>query len=212
MATPTRHAICYIDGFNLYHAIADLHLPHLKWLNLSDLSQTLLRQHQNLFATRYFSAYATWRDGPYRRHQAYTAALEAAGVDVVMAHFKERRAKCRSCDATWVEHEEKETDVHLAVRLLADAEDHAADDLVLITADSDLVPPIRLVKSRHPDKRIIVAAPPGRFGHGRSLRAEAHSYFEITKGRLKRSLFDREVYGGDGTLAATRPSDYAPPV
>ena len=26
---------CYIDGFNLYHAIDDLDKPHLKWLEFA---------------------------------------------------------------------------------------------------------------------------------------------------------------------------------
>lgn len=208
---PARRAICYVDGFNFYHAVADLGLPHLKWVNLHALAGTLLKQYQTLVATKYFSAYATWRRDAFQRHKEYTRALEACGVDVTMAHFKNKQAGCRTCGARWVEHEEKETDVHLALQLLVDAEDNVADDLVLITADSDLVPPIRLIQSRHKDKRVIVAAPPGRFGHGRSLQQQANSYFVITKGRIKRSLLDREVKDANGNVVAVRPSDYDPP-
>ena len=35
-------AAFYIDGFNLYHAIADLKEPFLKWLNLWELAATLI--------------------------------------------------------------------------------------------------------------------------------------------------------------------------
>jgi hypothetical protein len=51
---------CYIDGFNLYHAIADLGKPHLKWVDLFALAQSLCRAEETLVKVAYFSAYATW--------------------------------------------------------------------------------------------------------------------------------------------------------
>jgi len=206
-----RRVICYIDGFNLYHAIAALHKPHLKWVNLHALAGTLIKHHQTLVATKYFSAYATWRSGAFQRHSQYTKALQACGVEVIIAHFKEKNAGCRSCGATWTEHEEKETDVHLALQLVIDAEDNAADDFILITADSDFVPPVRLVQRRHPDKRLVVAAPPGRFSYGRSLQQQANSYFAITKGRIRQSLLGKNVMDGSGNVVAVRPRAYEPP-
>jgi hypothetical protein len=66
---------CYIDGFNLYHAIRDLQKPHLKWLDLRALAQSLCRGGEDLVKVAYFSAYATWLPGPYSRHRQYVAAL-----------------------------------------------------------------------------------------------------------------------------------------
>ena len=37
-ARMTRVA-CYVDGFNLYHAINDLNKPHLKWLDIRAVAQ-----------------------------------------------------------------------------------------------------------------------------------------------------------------------------
>ncbi|PYZ99758.1 hypothetical protein A6K26_006570 [Gammaproteobacteria bacterium 2W06] len=91
------------------------------------------------------------------------------------------------------------------------AEDNAADDFILITADSDFVPPVRLVQRRHPDKRLVVAAPPGRFSYGRSLQQQANSYFAITKGRIRQSLLGKNVMDGSGNVVAVRPRAYEPP-
>jgi hypothetical protein len=66
---------CYVDGFNLYHAVHDLHKSHLKWLDLWALAQSLCRPKEQLVKVAYFSAYATWRPGAYARHRQYVALL-----------------------------------------------------------------------------------------------------------------------------------------
>ena len=72
---------CFIDGFNLYHAIARLGRPHLKWLDLPRLMQRYVHAaSQRIDAIYYFSAYADWLPAARRRHGAYVAALGARGV------------------------------------------------------------------------------------------------------------------------------------
>ena len=79
---------CYVDGFNLYHAIADLNKPHLKWVDLQALASSLCRDKETLVKVAYFSAYATWLPGPYARHRVYVAALTQLGVECHMARFQ----------------------------------------------------------------------------------------------------------------------------
>lgn len=94
---------------------------------------------------KYFTAYATWKQGAVGRHRAYVAALKHAGVDPIIGHFKEKHRRCSSCGATWIGHEEKETDVAIAVTLVADAFTDAYDRALIISADSDLGPAIATV-------------------------------------------------------------------
>ena len=65
----TERVIAYIDGFKMYHAIAELNKPHLKWGNLWSLSASFLRATQGLVAVNYYSAYATWRPAAEARHR-----------------------------------------------------------------------------------------------------------------------------------------------
>ena len=132
--------IAYVDGFNLYHAIDNLNRPALKWLDLNALITSLARAGETVTEVNYFSAYATWRPTAYQRHIEYVKALEHAGVKCIMGHFKSKPRTCRSCGDQWVQHEEKETDVHIAARIVVDACEDRYDRAVLITADSDLVP------------------------------------------------------------------------
>ncbi|RLA53176.1 MAG: NYN domain-containing protein [Gammaproteobacteria bacterium] len=220
-----QRAAVYIDGFNLYHAIDDLNyvyengrkthnrknakdqVQHLKWVNLWALSESLLRDYQELVAVNYYSAYATWRKPEYKRHQTYTKALEAKGVRVVMSVFKEQKRSCKKCGSTWIRHEEKESDVRIAVDLIADAMLDKFDDAFLITADSDLKPAIERVHAEAPHKNTVVVAPPKRFGHARDLKPN----MEATRGRIAKSLLPEIIVDGNGNTICTRPKEYNPP-
>jgi NYN domain len=202
---------CYFDGFNLYHAIDELGRPHLKWVDLSALARTMLRPGESLACVRYFSAYATWLPGPYARHRQYVAALEATGTTPVMAHFKDKYRSCRRCGHSWKAHEEKETDVRLALAVLEDGYDDLYDRAVIVSADSDLVPAIEKARRRFVDKKYYVAAPPGQFSSARGLMRTCHGHFEISPARIGQCLLPERIVDDGGAVVATRPREYAPP-
>lgn len=202
-----RRVIVYIDGFNLYHAIDDLKRPHLKWLDLRAMAESLLRPGEALKAVKYFSAFATWMPQRYARHRDYVDALLSRGVIAHMASFKEKPRKCLSCGARWIGHEEKETDVQIAVHMVADALKEEAERLIVVTADTDLAPAIRMIAASKPTCEVFVAAPPGRMGRCRALKPA----LELTKGRLSKCLLPESVQVALGKTVA-RPASYKPPV
>ncbi len=139
--------IAYIDGFNLYHAIDALNRPHLKWVDLWALVSSFLRDDQVLTAVNYYSAYATWLPEAQGRHRQYTNALQAIGVTVHISEFRDRAQECFQCGNRWVSHEEKQTDVRMAVDVVSDCLDDKFDMAVVITADSDMSPAVSKVRS-----------------------------------------------------------------
>lgn len=192
-----QRVISYIDGFNLYHGITGLYKnPYcpeansLKYPNLWSLSEMLLRENERLDAVHYFTAFAKHRPESYQRHKQYVALLEGAGVTTHLAHFKRKPRGCRNCGSRWWGYEEKETDVRLALKILADAIDNQFDRAILVSADSDLVPAVNAIQARCPQKRIFIATPPGRFRTARGLFASADGHgMEITKGRIRKAQF-----------------------
>jgi uncharacterized LabA/DUF88 family protein len=202
---------CYIDGFNLYHSIDDLQKPHLKWVDLKALAQSLCRPGETLTRVVYFSAYATWMPDRYARHRAYVAALRHIGVDCHMARFSEKSARCNKCGATWKRHEEKETDVHFCLTFLEDAIDGVFDRAIIISADSDIVPSVRAVRRRLPGKQVFVATPPERHYAARELLKVCQSGTSITQGRIAKCLLPEVLTDAAGKEIARRPAEYAPP-
>lgn len=213
MTAPKRRVACFIDGFNLYHAVDNLGRPHLKWLDLHKLMSIFVdRAVHEIVAVYYFSAYATWRAGAYARHQLYVKALESVGVTPVMGHFKVKDRSCRDCGSTWQAHEEKETDVNAALWLLDLAYRDYYDDAFVVSRDSDLAPAVRLVRTRFPAKRIKVVATPN-LRHSKELAQAAgnKNLAAIQIIHLERSLLGPVLYDGAGAVICRRPAKYDPP-
>lgn len=196
--------ITYIDGFNLYYAIKDLDRPILKWVDLWKLSETFLRKNEALEAVNYFTAYATWNPASLVKHRAYAKAQMAQGVTVTFGKFKHKILKCRKCGRTYDTKEEKETDVNIAMALITDAFKDRYDRAILISADTDLRPPVDVVRKNFPDKEILVASPPGRHRRARGLQPK----YDIKPGRIANSLLPKQVTDRDENVVATIPPEW----
>ena len=83
-----------------------------------------------------------------------------------------------------------------AVELLGDAQDDAFDTAIIISGDGDLASPVRAVGDRYPEKRAIVAFPPGR--HSAGLRSAAAGHFTIGRDVCRDSQFPDRVAKADG--------------
>jgi uncharacterized LabA/DUF88 family protein len=210
MKVQKKRVKCFIDGFNLYHAIADLKDNHLKWVNLRKLAEAFIKPSQEVLeSVFYFTAYPTWLEGPYRRHQIYVQAQEAMGVTPIIGHFKEKQKKCLKCKATWCAHEEKQSDVNFAIHLLHQAHINGFDKALLVTADSDLCPPIDLVLDTFPEKELIILTPPNRYEIAREIRSKVTT-IRIKQKHLKASLLPEYVHDGAGKQVCIRPVEYLP--
>lgn len=205
--TMPRRVIVYVDGFNLYHAVDNLNRPHLKWVDLRALAAGLLRHGEVLKTVKYFSAYATWIPTARARHELYVAALRSRGVEIHMGQFKQKPRKCRHCGTRWMGHEEKETDVQIATHMVCDALLGEVDRIILISADTDLSPPIKAIAAQKPQVEVFVAPPPGRLRICRALGPK----LEIRRSRLEASLLPQSIQTGPGRFV-TRPSSYDPPI
>jgi uncharacterized LabA/DUF88 family protein len=209
---------CYIDGFNVYHAIDDMSRAtrgaknYLKWVDLQKLMAVFTDPavHQ-IVSIKYFSAYAKWMAGPYARHQLYVAALRNSAVEVILGQFKEKDIYCKNCKTTFKGHEEKESDVNLACHLTADSYRDIFDQAFIVSRDSDLSQPIRFLREHFPKKKIKVIAPPKR-GHSKELWALANMRASIEEVHLEASLFPKLIADAAGKTICERPAEYDPPV
>jgi uncharacterized LabA/DUF88 family protein len=204
----------FVDGFNLYHAVDCLGKHHLKWVDLRTLcEQYAPRPRYELTHVLYFSAYATWRPNAYKRHREYLNALRAAGVTPVMGAFKRKERCCTNCGHSWQHHEEKATDVKIALQMVRGGFVDTYDRALLISGDSDLVPAVEMVLREFPMKEIRVVAPVGRAYSTDLLQASGGEKLcrKMKPVHLERALFPREVRHTEGRIVAVRPGEYGPP-
>jgi hypothetical protein len=159
-AQPSRVAF-YYDAFNLYYGIVALKQPHLKWINLWDLSQSLISKiDQKLVKVVFCTAYNRNDEGKLRRHQTYVKVLEHLGVTCIPGHYIHVPRTCDNCSHAWVVASEKQTDVNLALHLFHDASQDIYDHAYLVTADSDQAASAKMLKTAYSTKRLTSVVPP----------------------------------------------------
>lgn len=186
-----NRVITYIDGFNLYYGLRDRGWKRFYWLNLRKMSENLLRPDQTLVRTKYFTSRVSPTRGNPNKHQRQADFIDALTtvheLDIFYGQYLSNPVECRRCGARWDAHEEKMTDVNIAIHLLQDAHDDKFDTAILISGDSDLSGPIEMIRLKFPKKRIIVAFPPRR-NSGR-LKRVAHGHFIIGESKFRNALF-----------------------
>jgi uncharacterized LabA/DUF88 family protein len=185
----------YIDGFNVYYALK-IGFAHLKWANYWRIGEQILGPKDTLVSVVYFSAFVHWKPDNVRQHMKFIKAQRWAGVEVVLGKFMEKRVECHLCKGTFKTHEEKRTDVNLAVRVVADAVKDVYDRAVLVTADSDMVPVINTVHQLAPTKEVGVMFPIGRTSY--DLRAAADFHRKMTEKMLVNSQLPETIPHGPG--------------
>ena len=192
----------YVDGFNLYYGLKSKGWRRYYWLDIRLLAENLLYPNQILEAVRYFTARITTLPGYEDKSQRQVTYLEAlktrTDLDIYYGQYQIRKRHCKQCKASWITHEEKMTDVNIAVQLLGDAHDDLFDTAIIISGDGDLIPPVQAIRERCHDKRVVIAFPPKRYSP--HLKDAATAYFNIDRRKLRDSQLPDEVIKPDGVI------------
>lgn len=198
MDTKSNRVIVYIDGFNLYFGMKDAGFNHCKWLNISKLINSYLTDNQQLIEIKYFTSRVTNNPKKQRRQTIYIEALETTGIKVVYGLYKAKSIECENCGHLWSISNEKMTDVNIATHLIIDAFQDIYDTAILVSGDSDLVPPIKAVHKNFPKKAVSVFFPPSR--HNNSVAAVAKGSQILGRKKLVDCQFDDEVKKSNGYI------------
>jgi uncharacterized LabA/DUF88 family protein len=213
----------YVDGFNLYY-IRLKGQRYFRWLNLKALAEEVLKPPHVVTAINYYTAHVSHKDDPGApgRQRTYLNAL--ATVPEIKVHlgnflYSEKWAalikppQTRPVDYAWPppwpdlvwigKTEEKGSDVNLATHLARDAFTGQFDAAVVLSNDTDLVEPIRIVV-QEVKKPVILLSPlhpnpkpnPAtgrRPSPSKSLRDAASSVLHIHNGHLRRAQFPDRI-------------------
>ena len=199
----TLRTSIYIDGFNLYYRA--LKSSPYKWLDLEKLSTNLLQPHNKIMEIKYFTARVS---GSYDtsapvRQKTYIRALEAyiPELSVYYGHFLSHPVSMprypintHPSFVTVLKTEEKGSDVNLATHLLNDAWLDKYDCAIIISNDSDLAEPLKIIRKQ--TRKVIGIISPLINGHpSRELLKHAHFMKRIRKGVLKISQLPSPIPG-----------------
>lgn len=194
-----ERVIAYVDGFNLYFGMKENNHNDTLWLNIKQLAQSLLKPNQDLIFTKYFTARVRNHPQKERRQNTYIEAVETLEeCKIYYGHYQSMVEQCKRCNHTYPYANEKMTDVNIATEILMDAFNNKYDTALLITGDSDLVPPINAVHNSLAPKRVFVAFPPNRFNI--SVKNAAKGCMMIGRKKLKDAQFPESVTKKNGFI------------
>jgi hypothetical protein len=184
--------IVYIDGFNLYFGLKDAGFRRYYWLDVQTLAERLLLPTQRLAGVKYFTSRIS---GPPDKRLRQNAFLEAVAtrplVRMFFGHYLTHDRVCQRCNYMQPVPSEKMTDVNISVQLLRDAFEDQFDTAIVVSADSDLCPPIEAVKELFCAKRVVACFPPERAS--KRLRTVCHASMVLGRRLLADSQFPPEV-------------------
>lgn len=192
-----KRVIAYIDGFNLYFGLREKGWRRYYWLDACRLVQNLLLADQVLVMVKYFTARVVSDPAKQKRQSTFIEALETLpNLQVLFGKYQLNPRRCNYCGTEDTVPNEKMTDVQIATEMLSDAFADRFDVALLLSADSDLVPPVNALKELSPNKVIVAAFPPARYST--ELAKVAHAHLVIGRATLKRSLLPDRVVKKDG--------------
>jgi uncharacterized LabA/DUF88 family protein len=197
--------IVYVDGFNLYYG-AVKGTPY-KWLDIHKLCQLLLPKNQ-ITKIKYFTALVTARpndvDQP-NRQQIYLRALRTIpNLEIILGHFLEHEIMMPVANPIpggqkyikVIKTEEKGSDVNIAAHLIHDAHQGFYEVAVVLSNDSDLVEPIKIVRQELKLPVIVLNPIPAHPSH--ELRKNASFMKPIRKKVIAVSQFPEQLIDGKG--------------
>lgn len=190
---------CFVDGYNLFYGL--LAGTQYKWLDLQALLTHIIRvEHPDstLEAVSFFTSgvkpsLATRGIASKEAQDTYIRALIARGITVLYGRhqlesgkaprFVDKATPASRADQVEIwKLEEKETDVHIAIsmyrlaaRQAALPPEHRIEQIVLVSADTDMTPALRALHEDFPDLRLGVILP-HREGIQRTIPGSLKNY------------------------------------
>ncbi len=190
----------YFDGFNFYNGLKESSIKDASWKACYWINPVMFCNEfigdNTLVNVKYFTA------DPINvqqriRHKHYFKLLKEINptlLQIINGRYKEKTNYCRNCGATYKSSEEKRTDVSISVTMLSDCINDLTDTLILISADTDLIPAIETIRKDFPNKKIKLYFPPNRTSTELFKLMKPHVIFlEKNKPKFMKAIMDNTV-------------------
>ncbi len=210
----------YIDGFNFYHGLkskvrSDPEWKKYYWIDFVELCRQFLGPDQELKKVKYFTARPTIfrQDTEAQRRNTEQKQIRQAKLfkanrllnphtlKIIFGKYHKTPTYCMECHEWFNRLEEKRTDVNISIHMIGDCARDYSDVLVLVSADSDMVPPVEYIQGNFLDKKVKVYFPPDRssadllrVSNRRVVHLENNTY------RMDQSIMPETVTIGDRSV------------
>lgn len=192
----------YIDGFNFYYGLRNGgdKWKRFYWIDIVKLCKSFLKENEVLECVKYYTARPL---NIGKRERQNTLMKVNKGINkrdfkIHYGKYTEKDIKClATCKETFKVLEEKQTDVHIAVDILEDYMVGICGKTILVSADSDLLPPIRsilrLYESLRKKHHVEIIFPPNQFSSAMQNTRVPVKHMIKYRSRFNRALLPYEV-------------------
>jgi NYN domain len=201
----------YVDGFNLFYGC--LRKTDFCWLDIGALCQRLVPSNP-IRRIRYFTSEISARpdapDGPAHQRTYLRALKTIPGLTVHLGHFHSPIVRLPVADpSAWggrryvevIKTQEKGSDVNLATFLLLDAFRKESDIAVVVSNDSDLEEPIRVLIEELGMQVGLVNPHKAKYRSRDLLKLGPLFFKQVRPSALRACQFPRVVHDDQGEIA-----------
>jgi uncharacterized LabA/DUF88 family protein len=195
-----QRVIVYVDGFNFYFGLKAKKWRKYYWLDLVKFFESFLKPHQELVTLKYFSAVQKNSGKADRQDLFFQANKVNSKFHLELGKFLQKKFTCRNCQDSIIQFEEKETDVRIATHMLSDVVHKKCDISILVSADSDLIPPIEAIREMNHQHKIWTYFPPQRYSSDLVSLSDRYVKLERHPIKFDESQLPEELQLRDGYL------------
>lgn len=188
----------YVDGFNFYFGLKSRNWRKYYWLDLVRFFQQFIKADQELLNVYYFTAVPKNQGKRDRQDLFFSANKVNPLFKLIFGKYLEKKVSFEG--KSFLTFEEKQTDVNIAVEMIRNVVQHKCDISILVSADSDLLPAINLIRELSPEHKVFVFFPPNRYSADLAYHSDAHINLVRYEYRFKKAMLADEVILQNGYI------------
>lgn len=187
----------YVDGYNFYYGLKNggAKWKSVYWLDIVKFFERMMLQDQELVEVNYYSA------RPLDDQQAadnqdvlFSANNLNPKFKLHLGRYKKKNIKCQNCGFKIKTYEEKESDVRVATGMLTDVFTKRCDITIVVSADSDMIPSVEIIKAFDPCHPVHAFVPPNQKSFALIGKCDSTVWLEHYKARFVQSMLPDEVF------------------
>lgn len=198
-----KRVIVYVDGYNFYYGLRNggASWKRLYWLDIVKFFERMMLPDQELVEVNYYSAC------PLDDQQAadnqdilFSANKLNPKFKLHLGRYKKKKIKCQNCGFKIKTYEEKESDVRVATGMLVDMFSKRCDITIIVSADSDMIPSVEIIKSFDPAHPVHAFIPPNQKSFALVSKCDTAVWLSRYKARFVQSMLPDEVKLDNGYI------------
>lgn len=205
-----KKVIVYVDGYNFYYGLRNggPKWKRFYWLDIVKFFELMMLSDQELVEVNYYSA------RPLDDQQAadnqdvfFSANLLNPKFKLHLGRYKKKRFRCQNCGFNNRTYEEKESDVRVATGMLTDVFTKRCNVTIVVSADSDMIPSVEIIKGFASEHPVYVFVPPTQKTFALASKCDHVVWLEQYRARFGQSMLQDEVTLANGYVVH-RPANW----